>query len=86
MCWHLSDHACRYCFGRLLCSEDGSVWRCAECGAQHRGSHEGICWCGVHVPGVGKPYRCVRQETSVVARQEVVVMEVTDVEAAANRC
>lgn len=79
MAWSLADHACRHCFGRLL-SGAGGVWRCAECGAQHRGEVEGLCWCGVEVPGVGRPYRCVRNHGDQAIRQEIVVEELTDVE------
>lgn len=47
--WHLTDHACRYCFGRVLRREadDGVVARCANCGATATGDVKNLCCCGL---------------------------------------
>ena len=29
--WVITDHVCRFCFGRVLKSQDGSKVRCADC-------------------------------------------------------
>lgn len=86
MPWVLTDHACRHCFGRVLkcIGTAAPLYRCAECGAEHAGRDVGgLCWCGVEVPGVGRPYRCER--SSLGSGPQVVVREVTDVETAAKR-
>jgi hypothetical protein len=35
--------------GRVLA--DGPTFRCADCGAECRGGHEGICGCGIRPLG-----------------------------------
>lgn len=48
--WGLTDHACRFCLGRVLNSfnEKGEpIVRCAECGAVGDGDHTALCCCGL---------------------------------------
>lgn len=73
--WEVSDHACRYCFGRVLVrTRRGTVIqaRCAEC-AQHRfGGVEGLCCCGVEAGAL----ECVpNPQINVEAPQEIMVRE-----------
>ena len=76
MSWVITDHACRYCFGRILRSDDDDSYRCAECGAEAEGEHDALCWCGVDVGGE-KSFRCVRNPTkSERVPQEIIVREV----------
>lgn len=47
--WEMLDHACRYCYGRLLrtTTDDGSiVVRCSECETEVRERVENLCACG----------------------------------------
>jgi hypothetical protein len=62
MRYSMTDHCCRRCRGRILCSDDG-VYVCAECGlitdddddcANHH--VEDICCCGITLRG-GKDAR-----------------------------
>lgn len=63
--------------GRLLGRGygDQQVVRCAECGAEHHDSAE-LCWCGVTIPGHGKPFECVLNPQKRPDRpQEILVRE-----------
>lgn len=56
--WTLTEHACRFCSGRLLTrrTPDGQeVIRCAECGSERTGDPLALCWCGS-----GTAFRCTR--------------------------
>jgi hypothetical protein len=79
--WEVSDHACRYCFGRVLVrTRRGKVIqaRCAEC-AQHRfGTVEKLCCCGVEAGALGRALECVpNPQINVEAPQEIMVRERT---------
>lgn len=76
MTFHLTDHACRHCGGRILC--DGERFVCAECGATCDDSVFNLCWCGVEIPSVGKPFRCQRIDKNVPGVPQVVVEELGD--------
>ena len=62
--WTLTDHACRFCHGRVLRLFNGPAggvpqFRCAQCGAQASGGVEAACACGVTV-GKRKVLECLR--------------------------
>lgn len=61
--WAVTDHCCRYCYGRVLkrrVSPIYSVVRCAKCDTEVRGDEQALCWCGQNVGDRGKIYECVR--------------------------
>lgn len=77
--WHLTDHACRSCFGRVLARISRGIVlevRCAECGSQALGDHTAICCCGAQAGSSGSVLECVRNpERSKALPQEVLVRE-----------
>ncbi|RMD61672.1 hypothetical protein D6833_07935 [Candidatus Parcubacteria bacterium] len=76
MSWEITDHACRYCFGRVLRSTDDGIFRCAECGKEAEETHERLCWCGAEVGGE-RAFKCMRNPNRTAKTpQEVIVREV----------
>lgn len=63
--WHLTQHACRACFGRVLkrYGEDGGpgTYLCSNCGAVATGRSEAaLCACGTRLRnGKDAGLRCV---------------------------
>lgn len=56
--WTLTDHACRYCGGRILAN--GGQFSCATCGAVTQHEPHGICGCGMMQVGRARgSFRCV---------------------------
>lgn len=78
--WQLSNHACRFCFGRVLQRAVGGVIvavRCAECGAGANGAVDQICACGAVVGDIGFVLKCVRNgNVSKENPHEVLIREV----------
>jgi len=79
--WMLTDHACRYCGGRVLSSIDSlgqHLVRCAECGTELHGEVQDLCACGERLNN-GKPagFRCVRNaaKSASVPTEVVVIYE-----------
>lgn len=65
--WTLTDHCCKFCFGRILASDapDGrKVFRCSCCEAQAEGASEAVlCCCGMKLrTGADAEIRCMVQE------------------------
>ena len=53
--WHITDHVCRACLGRVLVDIGAATVRCADCGlAATDSSPASICACGARLPGKGK--------------------------------
>jgi hypothetical protein len=79
--WHIEDHACRECLGRVLSrrGDDGApLVRCACCGAQAVAEPAAICACGIS-KGRYAGLRCIRLDRPVPGiDSEVVVAEVGD--------
>jgi hypothetical protein len=78
--WQLADHACRFCFGRVLVRKvKGRVVeaRCAECSKSAQSGPEGICCCGADCGALGKALECFRNPSpSAENPQEIMVREV----------
>lgn len=77
--WQLADHACRYCFGRILQRiSKGRVLevRCAECGAREEGDVDLLCCCGADCGDLGRALMCVKNpDVSRELPHEVVIRE-----------
>jgi hypothetical protein len=77
--WELTDHACRYCLGRVLRRERSSAEvevRCAECGKTAQGEHTALCCCGADCGTLGQALECIRNPHANEANpQEVMVRE-----------
>lgn len=60
--WHLTEHVCRVCRGRILSSAgDGAAFRCAECGLEVEGKVQSLCACGTKLKsGRSAGLRCQR--------------------------
>jgi hypothetical protein len=67
--FHLTDHACRLCGGRILLAEGGSAHRCADCGVAGD-TLDAICCCGLPAIGPAR-LRCVRTAARVAGAPEV---------------
>lgn len=57
--WRLEPHCCRLCFGRIMSrptdEDDGTVYRCANCGAEAIGTRPAVlCACGTRIRKGGK--------------------------------
>lgn len=78
--WVLVDHACRFCFGRVLArKERGKVVqvRCAECGKSEHADTASICCCGTECGALGRALQCFRNPApSAENPQEIMVREV----------
>lgn len=76
--YELTEHACRYCLGRVVRS--GDLFRCASCKAQTMGAAAGICGCGTPVPKWFKSARmtCAPNPTPSPASPSEIVIQVTD--------
>jgi hypothetical protein len=78
--WQLSNHACRFCFGRVLQRAVGGVIvqvRCAECGAGASGAVDQICACGAECGDIGYVLKCVRNpQVTNENPHEVLIREV----------
>lgn len=78
--WTLVDHACRYCFGRVLGRKvRGKIVevRCAECGKGEQGEAASICCCGMECGALGHALECFRNPSpSAENPQEIMVREV----------
>jgi hypothetical protein len=79
--WELSQHACRFCFGRVLQrSKMGKVIEvlCAECHNTAQGDVHEICCCGADCGALGKALECFSNPNrSEVNPQVVMVRERT---------
>jgi hypothetical protein len=79
MQWHLTDHACRHCLGRVLKRMSRGVItevRCAECGAEALGDHTAVCCCGAQAGSSGSVLECVRNPDRTKGNpQEILVRE-----------
>lgn len=77
--WHITDHACRNCMGRVLARiSRGQILevRCAECGEAAEGTHEAICCCGVQAGSHGSVLVCVpNPDITKASPQEILVRE-----------
>jgi hypothetical protein len=77
--WHLSDHACRFCFGRVLyrVSKGETVEsRCAECGKQADGGPQLLCSCGADCGEMGKVLECFKNPAvTLEVPHEILVRE-----------
>lgn len=77
--WEFTDHACRFCMGRVLrrADPDGPAEnRCAECGQFALGDEHALCWCGVEVKPHGHVFECFRnQSPSIGTPQQILVRE-----------
>ena len=77
--WHLTNHACGRCFGRVLArlGESGEpvAHRCAECGNTHEGKIELTCACGVRVDARRKLQCFLNPKPTDEVPQEVLVRE-----------
>jgi hypothetical protein len=81
--WTLSDHACRFCFGRVLQRKvKGQVEvRCAECCKAAQSGPMGICCCGADCGALGRALECFRNPNITEAnRQEIMVRERVDID------
>lgn len=61
--WAVSDHACRFCFGRVLerAHHNGlAMVRCSECGKHALGGVEEICSCGADCGALGHALECAK--------------------------
>jgi hypothetical protein len=61
--WQLANHACRFCFGRVLQRVAGGrvvEVRCAECGKSADGLPRMLCCCGAECGDLGYVLECVR--------------------------
>lgn len=77
--WDVSDHACRYCFGRVLIRiRRGKVVeaRCAECDQRLPGAVDNLCCCGVEAGALGRALECVpNPAVNAEAPQKIMVRE-----------
>ena len=77
--WSLSDHACRFCFGRVLQREErGKIVevRCAECGKAAPGAAHTVCCCGADYGALDRVLECFRNPNMTEAiPQEILVRE-----------
>lgn len=73
--WRLTDHACRYCLGRVL-QRRGQMVRCAECGKAEDGPVEALCACGADCGDLGYAFECYKNpHVSKEIPHEVMVRE-----------
>jgi hypothetical protein len=67
MAWYFTPHACRICFGRVMCYvhfDRRRTYRCSCCGVAREGADESvICGCGIRLKG-GRDagWRCVENK------------------------
>lgn len=77
--WRVADHACRFCFGRVLerVSKGNIVEvRCAECGQHSLGGPEEICCCGTDCGVLGWALECFKNPNiSAEVPQQIMVRE-----------
>lgn len=83
--WQFTDHACQFCFGRVLQRVvKGAVVevRCAECSKSALSGPEGLCCCGADCGALGKALQCFRNPNITLENpQEIMVRErLVDVE------
>lgn len=75
--WHISDHVCRHCLGRLLYSRDAigqTRYRCADCGAEHTGDVDGLCMCGAKLTnGANAGFICIRNPNPTAGAPQQIV-------------
>lgn len=61
--WQVADHACRFCFGRVLQrvhKGEAVEVRCAECGKRADGAPKMLCCCGADCGDLGLALECVK--------------------------
>jgi hypothetical protein len=76
LAWHLSEHCCKACAGRVLASVDGERVRCADCGLSADGGPEEICFCRSLPGGSRVSLHCVTNEhRSAEFPSEIVAVE-----------
>lgn len=79
MAYYFTDHACRVCFGRVMCYvhfDRRRTFRCSCCGVSAEGKSESvICGCGIRLKsGRDAGLRCVRNdERSPECPAEIVI-------------
>ena len=85
--WSVLDHACRICFGRLLLRQENGIpiVKCVECGETLKGSHLGLCCCGVTLhSGANAGLRCVPNDRKTPEQPQEIVIRHTPQEAVAK--
>jgi hypothetical protein len=61
--WEVSDHACRFCLGRVLVRAGRGApaeVRCAQCGAKADGGPSALCCCGADCGALGYALECFK--------------------------
>lgn len=81
--WHLEDHVCRRCFGRLVSKPAHGghrLYRCTNCGFEAEGGCSSVvCACGLKTKqGKDLGVRCVpNDQRSAEAPSEIVARQVS---------
>lgn len=76
--WEVTDHACRFCLGRVLQRDHkgGSEVRCAQCGGRADGDSISLCCCGADCGQVGVVLECYKNPNVTNAvPHEIMVRE-----------
>ena len=75
--WHLVDHACKFCLGRLL-TRTNTQGRfetiCAECESQVDNTHEALCCCGAEYGSGRKILECYKNATKAKDLPQAVLV------------
>jgi hypothetical protein len=88
--WYVTDHVCKFCYGRLLIRRNESGHRhvfCPNCEANVTGNPKSLCMCGrVTWNGKDAGFRCVRNMNKTQEAQQVIIaIQVNPVEQAHGR-
>jgi len=75
--WVITDHVCRFCFGRVLRSQDGALVRCADCSAQVKNKKvTELCACGQEYKTGGPvALKCKKNPEHIVGIGQEVMVE-----------
>ncbi len=75
--WELTQHACRFCFGRILQrTKKGMVIEvlCAECHQAAQGEPHAICCCGAECGALGQALECFTNPDRSDANPQVIMV------------
>jgi hypothetical protein len=75
--FQFSDHACRYCFGRVMQRVSrGEVVevRCAECGKRAEGRADALCCCGADCGDLGYALECFKNRNVTNERPHEILV------------
>ena len=75
--WTITNHICRFCFGRILQSENGDSIRCSDCGQTLTNSKvRSLCSCGTKLKnGKNAGFQCVANVDHTPGINQEIVTE-----------